>query len=108
MYLQVPVPHLAFRKHDIDRNELLSPSELESYFYKHYMKTFEGIDIDPKFITATLKYIQKHDTDNDGMSPEELLKAVLKSEDDGKKTDREPHYYPEQELWMIWSIVISM
>ena len=56
------------------------------------MDTFKSIDIDPRFIDGTKKYIKNHDTNNDGLDLEELKKAVLPGED--KFSYKEPNYYP--------------
>lgn len=44
------------------------------------MKPFEGIEIDPKFIDGTLNFIKAADKNQDGMSPSELVKAVIPDE----------------------------
>lgn len=86
---------LAFKKYDVDGDKLFSESELKNYFDKDYMKNFEGIDIDAKFIEGTYIYIKNYDTNKNGISLDELKKAVIQTEKE-QKTDNEPHYYPEQ------------
>jgi hypothetical protein len=43
------------------------------------MKAFAGIDIDPKFIDGTYKYLQDSDLDGNGVSVDELIKVVVPS-----------------------------
>lgn len=60
------------------------------------MKDFKNIDIDPKFIDGTFRFLKEHDKDENGMTIEELIEGVLPKE---KATgSNEPEYYPEQEL----------
>lgn len=41
------------------------------------MKSFAGIEIDPKFIDGTIKYLKSFDADGNGLSSEELVKGIL-------------------------------
>ena len=45
------------------------------------MDNFRSIDIDPKFIDGTKRYIWSHDKNNDGLDVKELIGAVLPGDD---------------------------
>lgn len=71
---------LAFRRYDKNNNKVLDELELKNYFQHDYMKPFEGIDIDPKFIDGALNSIKEADIDHNGISPEELVAAIIPNE----------------------------
>jgi hypothetical protein len=84
--------HLAHKKFDLNSDGVLDDGEFTSYFHREYMRSFEGIDIDPKFLESAINYIKQFDNDKNGLTSKELAKAILV--DNSAPKNYEPNHYP--------------
>ena len=73
-------PYLAFARFDKNKDGHLDDKEFKKYFDQDYMKEYESIAIDPKFIDGTIKFLKMQDKDENGLTVEELMEGVMPKE----------------------------